>query len=197
MFIDCAGEQIVKLSYKSGNYVDLSESACTSTSDANSALDNLPSSVNEMPEMFSSMASNGYDTDELCTLKIPPQEPFAHTKSPDRIRYLEDLRNLRAQCDMEFCLENVNSFHIGSVQEWEDDSIRSWLYVFRDEKATDRQGSQDARWLKFSHKLFNVYGVDKSPTECMREVMSYNHILHLPKLYRCFFSSLNRCQMTF
>ena len=68
---------------------------------------------------------------------------------------------------MEFRLQHVNSFHVGSVDDWDDDSICSWLYVYRDEKPADRQGSQDTRWLKFSYKLFNTYGVNKSPTECM------------------------------
>ena len=144
IFLDVEGEQIIKIKESTAQLVDISESTCTSTSDAlmgSDTLHDLPSNVDEMPEMFSSINTNGYNTDELGTLKVPPQEPFASNHiSPERKRYLEDLRDLKVQSDIEFKMEYVSSFHVGSFEEWDDESIRSWLYCFRDERPSDREG---------------------------------------------------------
>ena len=175
VFIDVAGETIVKLKYNSRRAV-LSPSTCTSTTgvyfdSASTDAVHLSTDISQVPDMLDSMPGNGLDADDLLSIKIPPSEPVErHQKSPERMKYLADLHQIKVESDMEFRLHHVSSFHLGSVEDWDDDSIRSWLYVYRDERPADRQGSQDSRWLKFSHKLFNVYGVDKSPTECMRQV---------------------------
>ena len=190
VFIDVAGQTVVKLKYRGSTNLGLSASTLSANStvqktvrskgrsDSKKDVLDLPASVADMPDLFGSIESNGYDSKELQNMKIPPEEPFDKPRmSPERFKYLQDLSDLKVECDLEFRLQNVSSFHIGSLDDWDDDTIRSWLYVYRDEHPSDRQGSQDSRWLKFSHKLFNIYGVDRSPTECMRQASYHDQCI--------------------
>ena len=67
------------------------------------------------------------------------------------------------------------------LNDWKDEDIRAWLYVWREECLGDRKKNRHKRWVLFCEKMKFLYGVIKTNEECRYMVSSQ-------VLRNCFFT---------
>ena len=159
LFIDIEEQDIVRLSNSSVGPTD-SRVGSGDDSDDENFISNLPKGVDDVK----------YDSDDSEKLQMPPSSPAGGRMSAERRKYLKDLKRLEQECEDELDAANPGSFVVSEVKEWQEEDMRAWLYVLRDERPSDKVGPQKQRWKKFAHNLLNLYGIDRTPTECMRKV---------------------------